>query len=75
MLVRTTVPDIHLRYGADWNDYTYVLPRGDGTAIVGGTKSFNDIDPNVRPEEIHHVGGAAQALGTAHPEQRENRLT
>lgn len=55
MLFRTPNRDIHIRYGADWTDYTYVLPRGDGTAIMGGTKGFNDIDPNVRPEEAADV--------------------
>jgi glycine/D-amino acid oxidase-like deaminating enzyme len=55
MLFRTPCADIHIRYGSDWTDYTYVLPRGDGTAIMGGTKGFHDIDPNVRPEEAADI--------------------
>lgn len=50
MLVRCAAPDIHIRHALRWDEYTYVLPRGDGTAIMGGIKEFGSIDPVVDDE-------------------------
>ncbi|KAL7418630.1 hypothetical protein Q5752_007088 [Cryptotrichosporon argae] len=47
MLVKSTAPDIHIRHAVRWDEYTYVLPRGDGTAILGGIKEFGSVDPNI----------------------------
>ncbi|TYJ52646.1 hypothetical protein B9479_006738 [Cryptococcus floricola] len=35
MLVKCDAKDVHIRHG---DQYTYVLPRGDGTAVLGGIK-------------------------------------
>ncbi|ORY30194.1 hypothetical protein BCR39DRAFT_153271 [Naematelia encephala] len=45
MLVKCAAPAIHISHGKHWSEYTYVLPRGDGTAIIGGIKEFDDVEP------------------------------
>ncbi|WVQ83731.1 hypothetical protein IAT38_005875 [Cryptococcus sp. DSM 104549] len=35
MLVQCDAKDVHIRHGPQ---YTYILPRGDGTAVLGGIK-------------------------------------
>lgn len=66
MLVRCAAPDIHIRHALRWDEYTYVLPRGDGTAIMGGIKEFGSIDPIVNEELKRKVGGARpQVVGSA----------
>ncbi|WVQ83330.1 hypothetical protein IAT38_005469 [Cryptococcus sp. DSM 104549] len=42
ILVKSTAKEVHIRHG---ENYTYVLPRGDGTAILGGIKEFHDVEP------------------------------
>ncbi|KAF9890086.1 hypothetical protein FE257_006247 [Aspergillus nanangensis] len=44
ILVKTDFDRIVMRHG---KDYTYVIPRLDGTAILGGIKQMNNIDPIV----------------------------
>ncbi|KAL1639393.1 hypothetical protein SLS58_007974 [Diplodia intermedia] len=44
VLVRTDFDKIWIRRG---KDYTYVLPRGDGTAILGGIKQYGNNDTSV----------------------------
>ena len=33
----------------------YIIPRGDGTVICGGTRIINDWDPNPRPETTKKI--------------------
>ncbi|TPX15280.1 uncharacterized protein E0L32_004557 [Thyridium curvatum] len=44
ILVKTDFNKIVMRHGPD---YTYVIPRLDGTAILGGIKQVNKTDPHV----------------------------
>ncbi|RSL78122.1 hypothetical protein CEP51_008473 [Fusarium floridanum] len=44
ILVKTNYDKIMMRHG---KDYTYVIPRLDGTAILGGIKQVNNTDPTV----------------------------
>jgi glycine/D-amino acid oxidase-like deaminating enzyme len=56
MLVKCASPAIHLRHTRRWEDYTYVIPRPDGTAIIGGCKEYGSINPHVDEElkrDIH----------------------
>ncbi|KAH8680071.1 hypothetical protein BGZ60DRAFT_525260 [Tricladium varicosporioides] len=47
ILVRSNFDKIWIRRGV--NDYTYALPRGDGTCILGGIKEFDNL--NLSPED------------------------
>ncbi|KAF2021034.1 nucleotide-binding domain-containing protein [Aaosphaeria arxii CBS 175.79] len=44
LLVRTSYDKIFMRHG---KDYTYVIPRLDGTAIIGGIKQIGETYPEV----------------------------
>ncbi|KAL1617032.1 hypothetical protein SLS54_008027 [Diplodia seriata] len=44
VLVRTDFDKIWTRRG---KDYTYVIPRGDGTAVLGGIKQYGNTDTSV----------------------------
>jgi glycine/D-amino acid oxidase-like deaminating enzyme len=50
MLVKCGAPEVHIRHALRWDEYTYVLPRGDGTAILGGIKEFGNIDPGINDQ-------------------------
>ncbi|KAF5008356.1 hypothetical protein FDECE_5399 [Fusarium decemcellulare] len=56
LLVKTDFDRIVMRHG---QDYTYVIPRLDGTAILGGIKQVNNIDPvvdvNLRNDILRRV--------------------
>lgn len=39
VLVKTDYNKLFIRRG---KDYTYILPRGDGTAVLGGVKQYGD---------------------------------
>ncbi|KAH6662533.1 FAD dependent oxidoreductase [Halenospora varia] len=47
ILVRSNFDKIWIRRGV--KDYTYALPRGDGTCILGGIKEFDNL--NLSPED------------------------
>ncbi|TFK51572.1 FAD dependent oxidoreductase [Heliocybe sulcata] len=40
-------PGIDHRSGRSGNDYCYVIPRGDGTVVIGGVKQPGNTDPSV----------------------------
>ncbi|OJD40785.1 aromatic amino acid aminotransferase [Diplodia corticola] len=44
VLVRTDYDKVWTRRG---KDYTYVIPRGDGTAVLGGIKQYGNTDTSV----------------------------
>ncbi|KAL1623329.1 hypothetical protein SLS56_008329 [Neofusicoccum ribis] len=56
VLVKSDYDKIWIRRG---QDYTYVLPRGDGTAILGGIKQFGDtnalVDSGLRADIFRRV--------------------
>ncbi|GME62498.1 aromatic amino acid aminotransferase [Neofusicoccum parvum] len=56
VLVKSDYDKIWIRRG---QDYTYVLPRGDGTAILGGIKQFGDtnalVDSSLRADIFRRV--------------------
>ncbi|KAJ4252753.1 hypothetical protein NW762_010659 [Fusarium torreyae] len=46
VLVRTNYDKVLMRHGADYSvPFTYVIPRGDGTAILGGFRDYNETAP------------------------------
>lgn len=56
VLVKTDYDNILIRRGK--TEYTYALGRGDGTAILGGTKNWGSDDKEVHPETRADVGSA-----------------
>ncbi|KAI0188259.1 nucleotide-binding domain-containing protein [Astrocystis sublimbata] len=73
VLVKTNYPKIWTRRG---KDYTYHLPRGDGTAIIGGIKEYGSIaktvDPEIRKDIFRRIQEALpEAFASADPKDFE----
>jgi len=49
------------------NDYCYIIPRGDGTVVVGGIKDFGDTSPEPNPTQRLSILTRAHELNTLIP--------
>ncbi|RSH87145.1 hypothetical protein EHS25_003636 [Saitozyma podzolica] len=66
MLVKCDAPEVHIRHALRWDEYTYVLPRGDGTAILGGIKEFGNIEPGINEQLKRSIHQRCHAMLPAH---------
>ncbi|CAG9993034.1 unnamed protein product [Clonostachys byssicola] len=48
--VRHPYDQIWMRHNKDYSVYTYILPRGDGTAVLGGSRFYGEWVPKIIPE-------------------------
>ncbi|KAH8888006.1 nucleotide-binding domain-containing protein [Thozetella sp. PMI_491] len=73
VLVKTNYDKIWIRRG---KDYTYCLPRGDGTAILGGIKQYGSavkkVDEDLRGDIFRRIHeGLPEAFPSADPKDFE----
>jgi glycine/D-amino acid oxidase-like deaminating enzyme len=63
LVVKCDADKIWAHHGAS---YTYVIPRGDGTAILGGIKEVDAVEPHVNEDIQRDVGHLSSLLSSPH---------